>query len=68
LRAAPALEDPIVREIEDAVFTKHAETTGQARVVIVLRYGFTFGGIASANRDVLLRTSLSEWRAKRSQG
>ena len=52
------------RQIEDAIFVDHAAAVGDKQVVIVMRYGFDFGGVATAFTTFSTKTSLAEWRRK----
>ena len=63
LRARPMNYEAVARQIEDAIFAEHAEHFGQAEVLIIIRYGFNFG-VAVANNDFGVVTSLAKWRAK----
>ncbi len=67
LRHKPETSDYGAHNIEDVIFTKYAQTIGDARVALVLRHGFEFGNISSYYKRFVKNTSVAEWKNKKPQ-
>jgi uncharacterized RDD family membrane protein YckC len=62
LRRAPGDQDPIFLAIEDILFSEHSALVGDARVQMILRYGFTCGAVCFVSKNFIKATSAAEWK------